>query len=222
MKSLIRCTSLLAAGLLLPMVAQANNGHFMVDHAVIADPGRCQLESWITRDGGSRTTTLATTPACTLASGWQLGLPIRYNTDDSDLSSLALEAKTMLGSGHNFGDIALTLGTRYERQTDRMEDLYVNVPWSAEVTPNLVMHLNAGLSHRRVNSNFYGNWGLAGSYRYTRTVDLVLEAATVGSDSPSLAVGARIRLQGFEIDFSAGRDLERNDQFASAGINLRF
>lgn len=206
-----------------PVLAQANNGHFMVDHAVIADPGSCQLETWLSRDDGLGSNTLEAVPACTTAAGWQVAVPVQYHMSDSELSGFGLEAKTILGSARNFGAIAMTLGTHYDRSTDRLERTYVNIPWSADVGNNMTWHLNVGMAHQRANSNFYTNWGGASTFHYRDNVDLVLEAAAFGSDSPSVAGGARFHLQqGWEIDVSIGRDTETRRDFANIGFNIRF
>lgn len=215
-----------AAGLALlfsPVLAQANNGHFMVDRAVVADQGSCQIETWIHRDDTRGVNTLALAPACTLVAGWQFGVPLYYDMDDSRFAGADIEAKRIIASGHTFGDIAMTLGTHYNNTTDRLERTYVNLPWTAEITPNMSMHLNAGLNHIRANSNLRTNWGLAAAYHYSESVDLILEGAAFGSDSPSIAAGVRFHLgSGVEIDASIGRDQERSRDFGSIGVNFRF
>ena len=201
----------------------ANNGHFMVDHAVITDPGQCQLETWFSRDDTAGVNSLAVVPACGTAAGWQFALPLDYSISGSEFNGVGLEAKTILGSGRNFGAIAMTLGTHYDRRTERLERNYVNIPWSAEVGNNMTWHLNVGMAHVRANSNFYTNWGGASTFHYTDTLDLVLEAAAFGSDSPSFAGGARFHLQGgWEVDFSLGHDTEHDRDFANIGFNFRF
>lgn len=222
-----RCTPLVAVMTLLLGSGQshANNGHFMVDHAVIADPGSCQVESWFSRQGRNNidVDTLVGKPACTIGNGWQFALPVAYRTDDSELLSTGVEAKSIMARGRNFGAIALTLGTRYSHLTDRIERSYVNIPWSAETGPGVTWHLNAGMSHRRSNSNFYTNWGLAVSVAASDVLDLVLEGAATGSDSPTVAAGLRLHAaDGLEIDASVGRDNERKVDRMTVGVNLRF
>lgn len=213
-------TLVLAAG-----QSHANNGHFMVDHAVIAEPGSCQVESWFSRQsrGEIDVDILVGKPACTIGSGWQFSLPVAYRTDDSELLSTGVEAKSIMASGRNFGAIAMTVGTQYSHLTDRIERSYVNIPWSAETGPGVTWHLNAGMSHRRSNSNLYANWGLAVSFAASDALDLVLEGAATGSDSPTVAAGVRFHAPGgLEIDASVGRDNERKTDRLSVGLNLRF
>lgn len=203
----------------------ANNGHFMVDHAVVTEPGSCQVESWFSRQsrGDIDVDTLVGKPACTIGNGWQFSLPVAYLTDDSELLSTGLEAKSIMAEGRNFGAIAMTLGTQYSHLTDRIERSYVNIPWSAETGPGVTWHLNAGMSHRRSNSNIYTNWGLAVSYAAADAVELILEGAATGSDSPTVAAGVRFHAAGgLEIDASLGRDNERKTDRATIGLNLRF
>jgi hypothetical protein len=221
----IRSSSITAglAVLLSPVLTHANNGHFMVDHAVIADPGSCQIETWVHRDDTRSINTLALAPACSVVGGWQFGVPLYYNMDDSRFSGADFQAKRIIASGNNFGDIAMTLGTHYNNNTERLERTYVNLPWSAEVTSNMTMHLNAGLSHVRATSNLKTNWGLAAAYHYSEVVDFILEGAAFGSSSPSIAAGVRFHLaSGFELDASIGRDDERRSDFGSIGVNFRF
>jgi hypothetical protein len=223
--NIIRSSGLITGALLMaaPLFGQANNGHFMVDHAVVADPGRCQTETWLSRDDSNSISTLVDAPACTLAVGWQFRVPLSYDPDNSRFAGADLQLKRIIASGHNFGDIALTLGTNYNNDSERLERTYVNLPWSAEVTPNMTIHLNAGLSHVRVTRNLKTNWGLASSYHFTDSVDLILEGASFGSDSPALAAGMRLRLQsGLELDASVGRDIERDRDLLNIGINFRF
>ncbi len=223
--SIIRSSGLATAALMLaaPLLSHANNGHFMVDHAVVADPGSCQIETWLSRDDTNSRNTVVAAPACTMATGWQFGVPLYYDTDDSRFLGADLELKRIIASGRNFGDIALTLGTHYSNVSERLERTYVNLPWSAEVTPNMTLHLNAGLNHVRASSSFKTNWGLAASYHFTDSVDLILEGASFGSDSPTLAAGVRFHLQsGIELDASLGRDNERDRDIMNIGINFRF
>lgn len=223
--NIIRSSGLITGALLMaaPLFGHANNGHFMVDHAVVADPGRCQIETWLSRDDSTSSNTLVAAPACTLATGWQIRAPLYYDSDNSRFAGADLQLKRIIASGHNFGDIALTLGTHYNNDSERLERTYVNLPWSAEVAPNLTVHLNAGLSHIRANSNLKTNWGLASSYHFTDSVDLILEGASLGSDSPTVAAGVRLRLQsGLELDASFGRDNERDRDLLNIGINFRF
>jgi hypothetical protein len=223
----MRFTTLAAAAPLILAAGQAaaNNGHFMVDHAVIADPGNCQMESWFSRQSrdGFDVDTLVGKPACTIGSGWQFALPVAYRLDDSELLSTGLEAKSIMARGRNFGAIAVTLGTQYSHLSDRIERSYVNIPWSAETGPGITWHLNAGMSHRRSNSNIYTNWGLGVSIAASDAVDLILEGAANGSDSPIVAAGVRFHASGvLEIDASIGRDNEREVDRATIGLNFRF
>lgn len=203
--------------------AHANNGHFLVDHGVIADPGRCQLESWVDRNDTDGINTFVTKPACTVIDGWQVAVPLEYQMSDSRFQAASLEAKTILARGNTFGSIAMTLGTRYDRGTNRLESAYVNLPWSAEVAGNLSFHLNAGLRHERANSNLYTTLGMAATHHFNQELDLVAEFAMLGSDSPTAAVGARWYMRpGWELDASLRRDAETDRDFAALGINIRF
>lgn len=214
---------LAGAAVMASFPVQANNGHFLVDHGIIADPGRCQLESWVDRNDTDGINTFVTKPACTVIDGWQVAVPLEYQLSDSRFRGAALEAKTILARGNTFGSIAMTLGSRYDRDTDRLESAYVNLPWSAEVAGNLSFHLNAGFRHERASSNLYTTLGMAATHHFNQALDLVAEFAMVGSDSPTAAVGARWHMRpGWELDASLRRDAETDRDFAALGINIRF
>ncbi|MDP4529091.1 hypothetical protein Q3O59_08615 [Alkalimonas delamerensis] len=205
--------------------AHANGAHFLVDDADITPPGECAVETWFQRAsvGGASFHGLEVQPMCSTRNGWEIALPLAYNTSDSELAGYGLELKTMLSTDFYGGALALSFGVMRDHQESEFEGGFINVPYSAEISDAVMLHVNLGVEYDKFESDWNPTWGLASTFTVHERLDLIVETAGVGSDSPAAAVGFRSALNDrIELDASYARDFEDKVNVLTIGLNIAF
>ncbi|MBA3989219.1 MAG: hypothetical protein C0463_08850 [Idiomarina sp.] len=212
------------------LTAHANGGHFLVDDADITPPGECALEVWAQRasasaqdrvDQPNATHSVVAQPLCTTRNGWEIGIPLEYNTSESELASYGLELKTMLSGDLYGGALALSIGAVRDQQLDSFEGAFINLPYSRELNESAMLHINLGSQYDSIDSQWRATWGAAATVGLTSRFDLIAETAGVGRDSPAAALGLRSVLSSrVELDASFGRDFEVRSNLVAVGLNI--
>ncbi|RUO26886.1 hypothetical protein CWE09_09405 [Aliidiomarina minuta] len=210
----------------------ANGGHFLVDDADITPPGECMLETWFQRasagapqrvDQPNASHSWVAMPICTTQNGWEVSLPVEYNTSDSELAAYGLELKTMLSTNLNGGALALSVGVMRDHQESDFEGGFINLPYSYPVNDALMVHVNVGTEYNNFDSEWNPTWGLATTFTVNERLDLIAETAGVSDDSPAAALGFRTVLNDrIEFDASFGRDFEVRSNIVTIGLNVAF
>lgn len=219
-------SAVLTSGLTLASVphAQANGGHFLVDDADITPVGECALETWFQQlSAGSSEHALVAQGACTQAQGWEITLPVVYNTSDNELAGYGLELKTMLSDSWLGGALALSMGVMRDHQAGDFEGGFLNVPFSYELNDMVAVHINLGTEYNKLDSEWSTTWGFATTYTLHENLAVIGETAGVVGDKPTFAAGLRTALnQQVELDVSLGRDLELRGNIFTLGLNIAF
>lgn len=212
--------------------AFAAGGHFLVDDADITPAGDCQLESWFQRassgthdrvDQPSAEHAWVAQSMCSTRNFWEVATPVEYNTSDNELAAYGLEVKTMMPIQLLEGNLAFSAGIMRDHQESEFEGGFINIPYSRALNERFKMHFNLGTEYNQADSEWSPTWGAATAFRLHDRIDLISEAAGVGSDSPSAALGLRSQLSSaVEFDASFGRDFEVRSNIFSIGLNMAF
>ncbi|MEN3156841.1 hypothetical protein ABC502_00495 [Alkalimonas sp. NCh-2] len=196
----------------------ANGGLFLVDDAVITDEGHCSLDAWWTRQNGAGAGTVI--PMCT-RSGFEWALPVEFAA--GNVTSYGLEAKMRLTELSSGSALALSAGGMLARDGHRLEDVFVNLPYSQQWLPWLELHLNLGAVYQYAERNRALSWGAAITAALWPDLALIIESAGISREDPTLAAGLRWQLlERWELDLSYGRELESSSSYVALGFNLAF
>jgi hypothetical protein len=126
-----------------PVACPAAGGHFAVDDAFLLDPGQCQIETWLEREGSTRSL-VHLGPACR-AGPLEIGLNVdRTRWRDRGFAAVvgpqvkwahALDDRVSLG-------MVASVGLQGSSPTYAGASLYV--PVSVRVAPSVLLHANGG------------------------------------------------------------------------------
>lgn len=211
----------IAATGLTSFTASANGGHFLVDDATLTPPGSCQLESWIQRADSESVLTLQ--PACSIDAGWEIAVPLEYNTNNSELETWGFEAKTILTDDFLDGALAITLGVARDQLESDWAGGFINLPYSRYVQGFGTLHVNVGVEYDQFAESWNSTWGVATTTALGAASELILEVAGVSDADPIVAAGIRVPGgDNWELDVSVGRDLDADSNLVTVGFNIAF
>jgi hypothetical protein len=202
------------------LLAWSAGGHFAVDDATLADPGRCQIEAWYTRhDRGSREYTLV--PACNPTGNLELGLGVTRLSPKSDLQ-LELSAKTLVRE--------LTLDTigwgiavvsQHNDDLSRLEAIQAYVPVSIPLVPGVLVHANLGWDYQRHDADSM-TWGLGTDIGLTDNMHLIGEVWGHHRGGSAAQIGLRFVVKEANIDVSYGRNRGGDEDWFTVGTAWTF
>jgi hypothetical protein len=169
----------------------------ITDDARIVDPKACQVESWVKRGRGS--TEFWALPACNPTGNAELtfgGALTRENGDDRFTDHL-VQAKTIFRPLETNGwGAGLAVGTirhpRREVANGWPGDAYFYVPVSISYADDFwVLHLNAGVVHRRDDGRNVPTWGIGNEVRLRDDLFFIPEVFHTEAGRPFYQVGMR-------------------------------
>lgn len=179
----------------------------LTDDARTVDEGRCQLESWLQRNGKS--SEWWALPACSGGRSveWALGAQRNTATAPSPDSAYLLQYKRVWRDlrPSDFG-VALNLGTN---QADGRIAPYVVAPISwANSNERSFLHANLGLSRDKERPRFNRPWGLAAEQHLATDLWLIAERYAASSEQRLLQVGLRwwVEHEVLQIDATMSRE----------------
>ncbi|MDP4529555.1 hypothetical protein Q3O59_11030 [Alkalimonas delamerensis] len=211
-------TLLILPAVLFSAQTLANGGLFLVDDAAITDEGRCSLDAWWTRQEGAGAGTVI--PMCT-RSGFEWGLPLTFAS--GSITAYGLEAKTLLAAPTTDSALAFSTGLMLARDGHRLEEVFINLPFSQQWLPWLELHVNLGALYQYQERDLALSWGAAVTAALWPELAVILESAGIGREDPTLAAGLRWQpMEQWELDLSFGRELESSSNYLAVGFNLAF
>lgn len=202
---------------------QAMRGHYVVDDAALADPGRCEVYAWYSR-GGSNDQALEGEIACNPLGNLELTVGLgRFRDADGWDTGVAAEAKTLFREPA-IGSWGWGLVGRSEwRDTlgsHRNAELYV--PVTVAVNDHVLVHVNGGGVWERNDSNTF-TWGAALDIALTPDVSLLGESYGTHRGGTEFQVGLRSGLGRGFVDVSYGwTRSDSSDNWATLGLAWMF
>lgn len=169
----------------------------VTDDARIVDAKACQVESWgrINRQGASQ---FWAVPACAPVEGLELTLggAAERHEERPRLSDTLTQAKWVLRPLQpNEWGLSLTLGRSVDRALPGERDAdshFVNVPLSfSRQGDALLMHLNLGLRHDRLERKDHTTWGASTELLLRPGLQLIAESYGESGSRPLLHGGLR-------------------------------
>lgn len=213
--------ALLLAGTQLP--AWASGGHWVVDDAGMADPGRCELFTWYSR-GGSDDQAIEGELSCNPFGGLEMTLGLgRFKDGGSWDTGVALEAKTILRDatvgGWGWGLVARS-DWRDTLSDHVSAELYV--PLTVVVNDRLAVHVNGGGVWERDDRNA-AIWGVAADVALTPVLNLIGESYGTHRGDTEFQVGLRSEVRGALLDVSYGwTRSDSSDNWVTVGVAWMF
>lgn len=203
---------------LAPLTASASGGHFLVDDASIVPRGTCELEMWATRSSPTTWGTLK--PGCHLL-GAEWSMPLRYNFRTDEFDAVGLERKAMLYRPLRGPAIAYSFGAEYNLSRDGLDRFYANLPISFHLTESVVMHLNGGVEHDRIEEETYLTYGAALNVRLAGP-RLIVEFYNQEDGDPIVAAGLRYHVgsTSWTLDLGVAHDTGPGDNHYTLGLNI--
>jgi hypothetical protein len=197
---------LLPVGLLFASTpAQASGGHYGVDDATIAEPGRCQIEAWYARVNSANDDVTAM-PACNPTGNLELTLGLSRVQEEGRRDTIVeLAAKTL------FQEMApgrvgwgLAVATTWSGALERREGATLYVPASFQASDAWVFHANVGWSFERDERNA-ALWGVAANYVLAPNLSLIAEAYGTHRGQTEFQGGLRYTSGAGAVDLGYGR-----------------
>lgn len=220
----MRCLALLACAC--SGAALAAGGHYAVDDATIADPGRCQVEAWHTRiRGGDYAFNVA--PACSLGR-LELTLEGRSARVDAWERGFLVQGKWL---GREVTEAqwgwAFTAGAERDRGQGRVTEHFVNLPVSAPLHGgDTLLRVNAGAARERDTRRTHLTWGVGADRALSERLHVLGEVYGGGDGERAIQLGLRASpVTGEEkhIDLSVGASLrESDDRWLVVGFGVTF
>ncbi len=220
MKRLSQFVVLIGIGLSGAGAARAAGGHFDVDDAVMLEPGRCQVEIWLTRAPGALTTAHLG-PSCRLGPV-ELGFNVdRFSTPVSGGSALGPQLKWVadpfidrLSAG-----IVAALGSRAQGESHTDRTIYLPLTWA----PHEALAVNANVGADWVSGNGRTRrLGLSGEWSASDRATVIAERFGAGGEWVS-RLGLRVSLSdSLSLDLSAARAGAQARRLFAIGLNHDF
>jgi hypothetical protein len=203
----------------------------VTDDARIVDAKACQVEAWSRFTRGA--TELWALPACNPFGFAELtfgGSSIREHGEGHAFTDEVLQAKMLLRplEPDNWG-AGFAIGTfrhpRREKANGWPGDPYAYVPVSFAFDGDAwVVHVNAGVVHRRDEGRNMGTWGVGNEIRLSERLYFIPEMFGNDRGRPFYQVGARywVLKDRMQVDATFGNRLvaDRNDGWISIGLRL--
>jgi hypothetical protein len=220
MNRLFQVAILVGVGTLPMNAAQAAGGHFDVDDAAVLEPGRCQVETWLTRSPGALTTAHLG-PSCRIGPV-ELGFNVdRFKAQAVGGSTLGPQLKWVADpviNRLNAGVVA-ALGLKAQGDARTSRTLYFPLTWA----PHDSFAVNAIIGADWVAGNRgTRRLGIAGEWSAGGQATVIAERFGAGGEWVS-RLGLRVSLgDSLSLDLSAARaDLQTRRLFA-IGLNHEF
>jgi hypothetical protein len=228
---------------LAPASALAAGGAYVVDDAVIDDPGKCTGQFWTS--AASNHDFIATAyPICVVNLGKPVelgGLFQRSRANDVWSTSGTFTAKTNLipVEKHPFG-LGLTGGATWDMITGASTGGFIYLPITIQVQDKLRVNLNGGWLYDNVAKISYATWGAGFEWGFVDKWTLIgevfgqagaLPAVNPGDPPPPNSIreprtqlGLRFTPQdNIDIDVIWGHNITgENAQWVTLGLNVRF
>ena len=131
-------------GLLLASGCRAAGGHHAIDDAVLVEPGRCQVETWVERGSSGQRRLVHIGPACRL--GWveaALNLDHGHIEAGADVTAYGPQLKWARAWGERTSVGAVWSAT-WQDHSPRLLGHTIVLPLTWQAGDSLVVHLNAG------------------------------------------------------------------------------
>jgi len=128
----------------LPLGAGAAAGHHAVDDAAIADPGQCQLETWLDRERGGARSLVHIGPGCRVGPV-ELGLNLDRTraTADGSATSAGVQLKWATPLSETLA-VGLVVGSAHQESADSGSVHGILVPFTWRPGPAWQWHVNIG------------------------------------------------------------------------------
>lgn len=209
--------------------ALAAGGAFVVDDAVIAAPGHCQVESWVSSADNGQFVAVSQ-PSCVA----ELGLPVELKASfqgrraDGEWTAVTgVQAKTVLipVEPHKIG-LGLVGGTAFDVTNGESTLTFINVPVTIELHDQLHINLNAGWAFDAVESEHHFIWG--GSFEWEFATQFTAIAEIFGEtgprDAPRVQAGLRYQpVKNIDLDLIYGHNINgENANWITAGLTVRY
>lgn len=198
--------------------AQGAGGHFEVDDAYVLDPGRCQVEAWLTRSPALSLTALHLGSACRVGS-LELGLSVDRSAAGNPTTVLASQVKWASGAWRDRGQIGVGAAIGLDTRNGRwLETVYVPMSW--RIADAFWVHANLGVDrdraglHRRHGGS--AEWAMGPGW-----ILLAERVAIVGAHTTR--IGIRFAATSFtNIDIGAARVGPDHAPAYVVGVNHEF
>jgi hypothetical protein len=212
-----------AASLMLVLAtpARAAGGHFDVDDATVLDPGRCQVEAWVTRAPALDATVAHLGPGCRIG-------PVELGVG-FDRATTAGDGRTLLGPQLKW--VAdplvdkLSAGVVWAASYDLThrgrpaQTLYLPFTWWA--ADKLWVHANLGMD-RDAQGERWRRQGLSGEWAASDQFTVIAERVKLLGDWTS-RLGGRVTVNPtLSVDVSAARVGPRALRVYVIGLNQEF
>ena len=218
MRSLPAAASLM---LVLALPAQAAGGHFDVDDATVLDPGRCQVEAWVTRAPKLDATVAHLGPGCRVGPV-EVGVNIdRVSTAAGGRTWFGPQLKWVVDPWVDKLSAGIVWSASYNL-TDRgrpTQTLYLPVTWWA--VDKVWVHANLGID-RDAEGERWRRQGLAVEWAASDRFTLIAERVKIVGDWTA-RLGGRVNVnEMLSVDLSAARVGPRAERVYVVGLNREF
>lgn len=224
-----------AVALLGPTPAFAAGGAFVVDDAVIASPGDCQVESWVAL-ADNHNLQAFTQPACVV----KLGIPVeltggaaRVRANDVWQTQAFGKAKiNILPVETGKVGIGLVESPGWDAGTGQYLFNQLYVPLTFQFSDTFRINVNAGWQYDGVTKVNYALWGAGFEWIFVEKLTLIGEAFGLAEPAadvnaatePRAQLGLRITpVSNLDVDLIYGRNIAgENANWFTLGLNVRF
>lgn len=206
---------------------------FVTDDARVVDPGGCQIETFVKRQGKFSEREFWFLPACNPSGNLELTFG-GYNVHSAlpgDSTAVIMQGKTLLKPLETNGaGFALTLGALRARpfQSATTINPYINSLGSFSLLDDrLVLHTNLGAIHDRQAAVVRGTWGIGGEILLSAPrLYGIVESYGQRGEKPTFHTGFRFWIVPgrVQVDATAGRQNSGPPErhFHSIGLRMLF
>ena len=216
----------LGLGMVLAVTAApgwAMGGHYEVDDATMADPGRCEVDGWYQRvdsDTQGAFGELVCNP--TGVAEFTLGLS-RVDTGDSWRTDVAIEGKTLFKQpvvgGWGWGLVGIS---SWSDEFSEHETLEMMAPVTVIPNDRLALHFNVGAAYQ-ANDRDVGLWGVATDIVLRENTHLIAEGYGTHRGDPEYQVGIRQFYGQAKLDLSLGWEgSDTSENWFTVGVGWAF
>jgi hypothetical protein len=222
--------------ILAPTSARAAGGAFAVDDAVIANPGDCQVETWVAL-ASNHDVVAFTQPACVV----KLGIPVELTavagharTDDVWVTPLGAKAKiNILPVETGKIGVGLVEQPLWDGRNGQYLFNQLYVPFTFQFSDVFRINLNAGWQNDGIVNLNYALWGAGFEWNFVEQLTLIGEVFglsgpvtpnAVSITEPRAQLGLRVMpVKNVDIDLIYGRNVNgENANWFTLGLNVRF
>lgn len=228
-------SSIVAAACFLPAAAQAAGGAFVVDDALIGNPGECKVESWVSI-ASNHDVLAVTSPACVINAGIPVeagATLVRTRSDGEWSTGLGPKAKINIVPLDDRGfALGLSGTTLWNLSTGQNVGSTVNVPFTIQASKDFRINLNGGWLYDAVERVNYGTYGAGFEWNFVQPLTLIGEIFGLAGrrqdvrsvTEPRTQLGLRwTPAESVDVDLIYGRNIAgENAHWLTLGLNLRF